>query len=306
MSLVVIGTVAFDSVRTPFGEREEVLGGSATYFSLAASYFTPVRMMAVVGEDFPESHLAALRERGIDTSGVTRVPGATFRWTGEYGDDLNEARTLETKLNVLEQFDPQLPQAYREAGFLFLANIDPVLQLQVRRQMKRPILAAADTMNFWIQGKRSDLLKTLREVDMLVINDAEARMLAEEPSLPKAARRIRGLGPRTVIVKRGEYGVVLFGDGDTFAAPAFPLEEVLDPTGAGDSFAGGMMGFLARSGRVDPATLRQAMICGSVMASFNVEDFSLDRMLRLTPQEVGERFRQFQALTRFETIGEFG
>ncbi len=306
MSLVVIGTVAFDSVKTPFGSREQTLGGSATYFSVAASFFAPVSMVAVVGEDFPALHLAMLQERGIDTRGVVRASGETFRWQGEYGHDLNEARTLATHLNVLETFDPRLPDGCQDARFLFLANIDPVLQLKVRRQVRRPILVAADTMNFWIEGKGEELRRTLAEIDMLVINDAEARMLADEPSLPRAARRIRALGPRTVIVKRGEYGVALFGEGDTFAAPAFPLEDVLDPTGAGDSFAGGMMGYLARAGRVDATSLRQAMICGSVMASFNVEDFSLDRLLRLTRPEVEERFRQFQALTRFEPIGEPG
>ncbi len=306
MSLVVIGTVAFDSVKTPFGSREQTLGGSATYFSVAASFFAPVSMVAVVGEDFPAVHLAMLQERGIDTRGVVRASGETFRWQGEYGHDLNEARTLATHLNVLETFDPRLPDGCQDARFLFLANIDPVLQLKVRRQVRRPILVAADTMNFWIEGKGEELRRTLAEIDMLVINDAEARMLADEPSLPRAARRIRALGPRTVIVKRGEYGVALFGEGDTFAAPAFPLEDVLDPTGAGDSFAGGMMGYLARAGRVDATSLRQAMICGSVMASFNVEDFSLDRLLRLTRPEVEERFRQFQALTRFEPIGEPG
>ncbi len=306
MSLVVIGTVAFDSVKTPFGSREQTLGGSATYFSVAASFFAPVSMVAVVGEDFPAVHLAMLQERGIDTRGVVRASGETFRWQGEYGHDLNEARTLATHLNVLETFDPRLPDGCQDARFLFLANIDPVLQLKVRRQVRRPILVAADTMNFWIEGKGEELRRTLAEIDMLVINDAEARMLADEPSLPRAARRIRALGPRTVIVKRGEYGVALFGEGDTFAAPAFPLEGVLDPTGAGDSFAGGMMGYLARAGRVDATSLRQAMICGSVMASFNVEDFSLDRLLRLTRPEVEERFRQFQALTRFEPIGEPG
>ena len=306
MSLVVIGTVALDSVKTPAGARDEVLGGSATYFAVAASFFTPVRMLAVVGEDFPEQYLHDLSRLDIDTSGILRIPGRTFRWKGEYRQDLNEAHTLETHLNVLEDFDPVLPEAYRQANFLFLANIDPVLQAKVRRQVPGARLTAADTMNFWIEGKRDDLVRTLKDVDLLVINDAEARMLARESSLPRAARIIREMGPESVMVKRGEYGVALFAANDTFAAPAFPVERVLDPTGAGDSFAGGMMGYLAQAGDTDAATVRQAMICGSVMASFNVEDFSMDRLWRLTREEVDQRFQQFQDLTRFEPLSARG
>ncbi len=306
MSLVVIGTVALDSVKTPAGARDEALGGSATYFSVAASFFTSVRMLAVVGEDFPEKHLQDLSRRDIDTSGILRIPGQTFRWKGEYLEDLNEAHTLETHLNVLQDFDPVLPEAYRETDLLFLANIDPVLQAKVRRQVPGARLTAADTMNFWIDGKRDDLVRTLKDVDLLVINDAEARMLAQESSLPRAARIIREMGPQSVIVKRGEYGVALFAANDTFAAPAFPLENVLDPTGAGDSFAGGMMGYLAQAENTDVATVRQAMIYGSVMASFNVEDFSMDRLWRLTREEVDQRFKQFHDLTRFEPLGARG
>jgi len=306
MSLVVIGTVAFDSVKTPHGIREEALGGSATYFAVAASFFTSVRMLAVVGEDFPEDRLAELGRRDIDTSGILRIPGRTFRWKGEYGEDLNEARTLETHLNVLQEFDPVLPDSYRDARLLFLANIDPVLQAKVQSQVKAPDLVAADTMNFWIEGKRDDLVSTLKDVDLLVINDGEARMLAGESSLPKAARKIREMGPRSVIVKRGEYGVALYGPDGIFAAPAFPVEDVFDPTGAGDSFAGGMMGYLARVGEINDTTLRQAMVCGSVMASFNIEDFSMDRMWKLTRSEVDERCRQFQALTRYDLPGTLG
>ena len=235
-----------------------------------------------------------------------RIPGRTFRWKGEYGEDLNEARTLETHLNVLQEFDPVLPESYRDARLLFLANIDPVLQAKVQAQVKAPDLVAADTMNFWIEGKRDDLVSTLKDVDLLVINDGEARMLAGESSLPKAARKIREMGPRAVIVKRGEYGVALYGPDGTFAAPAFPVEDVFDPTGAGDSFAGGMMGYLARVGEINDSTLRQAMVCGSVMASFNIEDFSMDRMWKLTRSEVDERCRQFQALTRYDLPGTLG
>ncbi|MFQ5669753.1 MAG: PfkB family carbohydrate kinase [Acidobacteriota bacterium] len=304
MSLVVIGTVALDSVRTPSGIREEALGGSAIYFSVAASCFTPVKISGVVGEDFPAGIVTDLAARGIDTAGLVRIPGRTFRWKGEYGQDLNEARTLETQLNVLERFDPVLPAGYRESPYLFLANIDPVLQAKVKAQMSGTTLVAADTMNFWIEGKRQELNAVLKDIDLLVINDAEARMLAREPSLPRAARDIRRLGPKAVIVKRGEYGVALFGEEETFAAPAFPLEDVLDPTGAGDSFAGGMMGFLAAGGGLAEGRLRQAMIYGSVMASFCVEQFSVERLLTLSRREVDQRFREFEALTRFEPIGE--
>ena len=306
MSLVVIGTVAFDSVKTPHGIREDALGGSATYFAVAASFFTSVRMLAVVGEDFPEDRLAELGRRDIDTSGILRIPGRTFRWKGEYGEDLNEARTLETHLNVLQEFDPVLPESYKDASLLFLANIDPVLQARVQAQVSSPKLVAADTMNFWIEGKRDELVATLKGVDLLVINDAEARMLAGESSLPKAAGRIREMGPRSIIVKRGEYGVALFGPDGCFAAPAFPVADVFDPTGAGDSFAGGMMGYLARTAEINDATLSQAMICGSVMASFNIEDFSMDRMWSLTAGEIDERCRQFQSLTQFDPPGILG
>ncbi|MFQ5718101.1 MAG: PfkB family carbohydrate kinase [Acidobacteriota bacterium] len=303
MSLLVIGTVAFDSVTTPHGSRESTLGGSATYFAVAASFFTPVSMVAVVGEDFPADILERLGRRGIDTSGVVTVPGKTFRWKGEYGDDLNEARTLETHLNVLEVFKPELSGMQRRADHLFLANIDPVLQKEVQRQVESPHLVAADTMNFWIEGKRAELAATLADVDLLVINDGEARMLAGESSLPRAAVRIRTMGPESVIIKRGEHGVALFTASDTFVAPAFPVENVLDPTGAGDSFAGGMMGYLAHRDRHDPATLRQAIIYGSTLASFNVEDFSMDRLLALTRSEIDARYRAFTALTHFDPIG---
>ena len=302
MSLLVIGTAALDSVRTPFGEREEVLGGSAVYFAVAASFFTSVRLVAAVGEDFPEAHLHLLAGRGIDLSGLRRLPGRTFRWRGEYGYDLNEAHTLDTQLNVLERFDARLTDAEAATPYAFLANIDPVLQQRVRQRMRGARLLAADTMNFWIERQRPDLLAVLHDLDLLIINDAEARMLANQPSLPRAARDILRLGPRALIVKRGEYGVALFGEGGPFAAPALPLEEVADPTGAGDSFAGGLMGHLAASGRHDAATLRQAVIYGSVMASFNVEDFSLSRLLRLTRAEVDERFRHLTALMHFDPI----
>ena len=302
MSLLVVGSVAFDSVKTPFGVAEDVLGGSATYFSTAASYFTDVRLVAVVGEDFPEKHVSFLKSRKIDVSGLQRSSGKTFRWKGEYGFDLNEAKTLETHLNVFEDFSPVVPESHREPDVLFLANIDPVLQREVLHQVKRPGLVACDTMNFWIGGKRDELVKTLAEVDILLINEGEARELAGEPNLVKAAAAIRGLGPKTLIVKRGEYGALMFGEDGVFSAPAFPLESVFDPTGAGDSFAGGFAGYLDNLKNFGPRQLRQAIIFVSVMASFNVEDFSLNRMKSLDYREIEARYKEFRSLTYFEDI----
>jgi sugar/nucleoside kinase (ribokinase family) len=298
--LVVVGSVALDSVTTPFGQVTEALGGSATYFSYAASFFAQVRVVAAVGADFPREHLGLLEQRGVDITALQVVAGKTFRWTGEYGFDLNEARTLDTQLNVFAEFKPVLPAAFKKAGFLFLANIDPELQLDVLRQMEPPHLTALDTMNFWIEGKRGALLRVLAEVDVILINDAEARMLAGEPNLIKAARSIIDLGPRVVVVKRGEYGSLLVADGQFFFAPAYPLESVFDPTGAGDAFAGGFMGYLAQHGTVDSAAVRRAMVLGAVMASFTVEDFSLERLKRLDPKEIEQRFEVFQEMVRFE------
>ncbi len=298
--LLVVGSVALDTVATPFGKVTEVLGGSATYFSYSASFFTNVRLVAVVGEDFPGEHLALLRDRGIDMTGLQRSSGRTFRWVGEYGYDLNEATTIDTQLNVFADFKPRLQAALTETPFLFLANIDPVLQLDVLRQMTRPRLVALDTMNFWIQGKREALVRVLAEVDVLVINDAEARQLAKEPNLIRAARTILSFGPQTVVVKRGEYGAVMVSDGSFFFVPAYPLESVFDPTGAGDTFAGGFMGYIASQGVVDPATVRRAIVFGSVMASFTVEDFSLNRLMRLGQAEIAERYTAFQELVRLD------
>lgn len=301
MSLLVVGSVAFDSVKTPFGEAEEVLGGSATYFATSASYFTDVRMVAVVGEDFPESHLQFLKERGIDADGVERRPGRTFRWRGEYGFHLNEAKTLETQLNVFETFHPKLPASYADSPFVFLANIDPELQLDVLRQVHGPKLVACDTMNYWIEGKRDALLETLKEVDILMINDGEARELASEFNLVKVAKKILALGPKILVIKRGEYGALMFNGQTMFAAPAFPLETIFDPTGAGDSFAGGFMGYLSKNGEVNDVTIRQAVIYGSAMASFNVEAFSLDRIRSLKADDISSRYKEFKALTFFES-----
>ena len=299
MDILVVGSVAFDSVETPFGQGDEVLGGSATYFSTAASFFTGVRLVAVVGEDFPAEHRTFLAGRNIDLSGLQVASGRTFRWKGRYGFDLSEAQTLETHLNVFEGFQPQLPETFRDSEVVFLANIDPELQLEVVRQVRRPRLIACDTMNFWIGGKRDALVRTLAEVDILVINEGETRQLAGEANLVKAARAILALGPKTLVVKRGEYGVLVFTAHSIFSAPAYPLEEVFDPTGAGDTFAGGFIGHLAATGDFSDQGGRRATVFGSVMASFTVEDFSLDRLRRVTWAEIEDRFRKFQALTAF-------
>lgn len=300
MSILVIGSVAFDSVETPFGRGDDVLGGSATYFSTSASFFTGVQLVAVVGEDFPAEPKDFLLSRGVDLDGLQTRPGKTFRWKGRYGYDLNEAQTLETHLNVFETFHPELPTHYRQAEFVFLANIDPELQLEVLQQVERPRLVACDTMNFWIEGKREALIGTLAHVDILVINEAEVRQLAQEPNLVKAAKMVLAMGPKTLVVKRGEYGVLVFSEHSIFSAPAYPLEEVFDPTGAGDTFAGGFMGYLAATSNLSEATIRKATVFGSVMASFTVEDFSLNRLRTLTWDDIAGRFQRFQALTEFE------
>ncbi len=302
MGILAVGSVAFDTVRTPFGEASEVLGGSATYFSVAASFFTDVSLVAVVGEDFPREQVAFLESRSIDLRGLQRRPGRTFRWRGEYGDDLNEARTLETQLNVFGAFEPTLPEAYRDLEVVFLGNIDPEMQHHVLRQVRRPRLVAADTMNFWITGKPDQLRAALKGVDILLINEAETRQLAGEANLVAAARTILTWGPRALVIKRGEYGALLFNDGRWFAAPALPLEQVCDPTGAGDSFAGGFVGSLANTMDFSEVSLRRGIILGSVMASFAVEDFSLGRLRRLTLAEVRARYGEFKRLTHFEDL----
>ncbi len=302
MSLLVVGSMAIDSVKTPFDARDEAVGGSATYFSIAASYFTAVRLVAVVGVDFPEATLEFLKERGVDISGLERRAGKTFRWRGEYGFDLNVAHTLDTQLNVFEQFSPRLPEAFRKTEFVFLANIDPALQAAVLAQTNSSRLVACDTMNFWIEGKREALIETLSMVDIVIINDAEARALSGEANIARAASRIRAFGPKTLVVKQGEYGALLFHENGMFSAPGLPLEEVHDPTGAGDSFAGGFMGYLAATGEMSEAVMRKAVIFGSVMASFNVELFSYDRMKSLSIAEINERYRAFGELAHFERL----
>jgi sugar/nucleoside kinase (ribokinase family) len=294
MGLLVVGSVAFDSVRTPYGEARDVLGGSAVYCSVAASYFTDVRLVGVVGDDFGEEPMSLLRSRGIDLSGLeVRRGGRTFRWSGVYSEDLNDRTTLDTQLNVFESFEPRLRTEDAGASHLFLGNIDPDLQRRVLGRV-RPGFAACDTMNFWIEGKNESLKRLLGSVDGLVINDAEARLLAGELNTVVAARRLLALGLRFLVIKRGEYGAALFSGGHYFAVPAYPVERPADPTGAGDSFAGGFMGHLARVGGRDGRALREAMIYGSVLASFCVEDFSLRRLIAITPREIDERFRELK------------
>lgn len=299
MNILVVGSIALDSIETPFGRVENVLGGSATHFSCAASFFTEVDLVGVVGQDFPQEHLEFLKSRNIDLRGLQVKNGKTFRWKGYYEYDLNQAHTLNTQLNVFEHFHPQLPAEYKEADFVFLANIDPELQMAVLKQMEKPKLVCCDTMNFWIETKQDALIQTIKEVDITLMNDAEARELSKTYSLVDAARKIISWGPTAVIFKKGEHGALMFTDSTHFAAPAFPLEEIKDPTGAGDSFAGGFLGHLAKSNDLSEANIRKAVIYGSVMASFNVEDFSLDRLRTLTRDEIEERYDIFRKITLF-------
>jgi sugar/nucleoside kinase (ribokinase family) len=309
VSILVVGSVAYDTVETPFGKAERVLGGSASFFALAASFFVPVNLVGVVGEDFGEAEVAKLRGRDIDLEGLERAPGKTFHWQGKYSFDLNARETICTELNAFETFKPKIPARYRRSDHVFLGNIDPVLQREVLDQVERPRLVACDTMNFWIEGKPEELRKTLSRVDVLLINDAEARQLSGEWNVVKAARAIRSMGPRILVVKKGEHGVLMFSEGGSFAAPAYPLEEVFDPTGAGDTFAGGFVGYLAaQTGGAGPgdrelgAALRRAVIMGSTLASFCVEAFSVDRLLRLTRPEIDARYQLFKDLTHFERL----
>ncbi|MGZ5473461.1 MAG: PfkB family carbohydrate kinase [Thermoanaerobaculia bacterium] len=301
MPILVVGSVAFDALQTPFGKVDRCIGGSATYFSVAASFFTEVDLVAVVGDDFTEEDAAVFHGRNIDTSGLQRVRGEkTFFWSGEYGYDLNVAKTRDTQLNVFADFAPQLSERQKKADVLFLANIDPELQLDVLRQAERPRLVALDTMNYWITSKHQELERVLREVDLAVINEAEVRQFTGEANLVKGCRQILALGPATLVVKRGEYGVLMITREAIFAAPAYPLENVFDPTGAGDTFAGGFLGYLASRREVHDKELRRAIIFGSVLASFTVEKFSLDRLREINLRDVHERYADFRALTHFE------
>jgi sugar/nucleoside kinase (ribokinase family) len=308
MAITVVGSVAYDSIETPAGRRERCLGGAATYFSLSASFFTDVRVIAVVGEDFGAEQEDVLLKRNIDTRGIERAAGKSFFWEGSYMDNLNEAKTHKTDLNVFASFEPKIPEAYRDSDFLFLANIDPVLQRRVREAMPGVKLVAGDTMNYWIKDHKPALLQVLKGLDILLINDTEARMLAANDNLVQAARAVMAMGPSSLIVKHGEYGATLFhkappntdGAEKTFRAPALPLEEVVDPTGAGDSFAGGFFGYLASQPEVTPAAYRNAMFYGSVMGSFAVERFGTERLQMLSRNEIDARFRLFRELTHLD------
>jgi sugar/nucleoside kinase (ribokinase family) len=299
MSIVVVGSVALDSVETPFGKVDEALGGSATYFSLAARHFHPVQLVGVVGADFPAEHVGLLASGGVDLAGLAVEEGETFRWAGRYDFDLNNCQTLDTRLNVFASFQPRLPDSYRDAGVVFLANIHPGLQLDVLKQVRRPWLTAMDTMNFWIGGQRDLVAEVMRSVDVVIVNEAELRQYAGTSSLHVAARQVLALGPKALVVKKGEYGAAVYGDGLYFVAPAYPLDEVRDPTGAGDSFAGGFLGYLARAGEATLPTLRRALVYGSVVASYTVEDFSVRRLVCLTPEEIACRYRRFREFTEF-------
>lgn len=300
MKLLVVGSIALDTVETPFGKEENILGGSASYFSLAASMFTDVCAVAVVGGDFPEEHLELFRSKGISLDGVTREAGQTFKWEGKYGYDLGDPETLGTHLNVFENFKPSIPENYRDIEYVFLANIDPELQLSVLNQMKSPKLVACDTMNYWIENKPEALREVLKHVDILMLNDSETRILAKEPRITHAARTVLGLGPKVLIVKRGEYGALMFSKEGIFWTPSYPLEEVIDPTGAGDSFAGGFMGYVAGHGIADHPGYKTAVVFGSVIASFTVENFSVRRIEQLKRSEVDKRFTAFLRLTRLD------
>jgi len=300
MSILVVGSVALDTVETPFGRADDALGGSATFFSAAASLFGPVQLVGVVGDDYPLQALSFLAERGVDLAGLEQAKGESFRWSGVYSFDLNSRETLETRLGVFADFEPKIPEGFRDAEWVFLGNIDPELQLRVLDQVHTPKFVACDTMNLWIDIKRDRLLELLKRVDMLLVNDGEARQLSGDHNLSRAARWIMDRGPRYLIIKKGEHGAVLFTPHSTFFAPGFPLEEVFDPTGAGDAFAGGFMGHLAQCGRVDDGDLRRAVIYGSVLGSYAVERFSVERFKDLTADEIEDRVRAFREMTVFE------
>jgi sugar/nucleoside kinase (ribokinase family) len=307
MSIVAVGSVAFDTIASPSGKVNDVLGGAATYFALAASYFTDVRVVAIVGEDFTQEHENILKKRGVDTRGIEHAKGKTFRWGGQYHDNLNEAKTDFTDLNVFQNFLPHIPPHYQDSQFLFLANIQPELQAAVRREMKTVRLTGGDTMNYWINNARKQLVETLKLVDVLLINDTEAKSLASETNLPRAALKVLAMGPQALVIKHGEYGATIFfregayGIGrHPFRAPALPIEEVKDPTGAGDSFAGGFMGYIASQGNLSREVLKRALFYGGVMGSFAVERFGTERLQSLTREEIDARFQIFRELTHLE------
>ena len=299
MSILVVGSVALDSIRTPFGNKREILGGSATFFSISASFFDKVNIIATVGEDFPKKYLQLLKERNIGTGGIAVNRGKTFRWEGRYEYDMNVAHTLATHLNVFKDFSPEIPDSLKRSRVLFLANIDPDLQDKVLRQMSSTQLIACDSMNHWIASKKRSLERFLHKVDIFLLNDAEARQFTGEANIFKAAKAIVAKGPKSVVIKKGEHGVIYYSKRSHFIAPAYPLETVYDPTGAGDTFAGGVIGYLSRAGRITDNILRKSMVTGSIMASFAVEDFSVNRLLKISRSDVNKRYAEFKKLTRF-------
>ena len=300
MTVLVVGSVALDSVETPFGKAENVIGGSATFFAASASLLTKVQVVGIVGSDFPIEKLERLTARGVDLAGLEHAKGESFRWRGRYRHDLSSAETLETKLGVFSHFSPKIPEPFRDTPFVFLGNIDPRLQLEVLRQVRTPKLVACDTMNFWIESRRSDLLKLLKKVDLVTLNDGEARQLTEETNLVKAAKWIMAQGPKHVIIKKGEHGAFMFNATSIFFAPAYPLESVFDPTGAGDSFAGGFFGYLSRTNDISEGNMRRAVVCGCAMGSFAVERFSVDRFFEITEDDLNKRIDEFRRLVAFE------
>jgi sugar/nucleoside kinase (ribokinase family) len=305
MSILVVGSVALDTVETPFGRADRVLGGSANYFAAAASLFVPVQVVGVVGDDYPMDRMDFLVERGVDLSGIEQAAGESFFWKGRYHYDLNSRDTIWTRLGVFADFHPHIPDAFRDARVVFLGNIDPVLQLDVLEQVRKPELVACDTMNYWIEGSRDALLRLLKRVQILLVNDAEIRQLADEPNLLKAARWVQARGPRYVVVKKGEHGAILYGPDWIFFAPGYPLEEVFDPTGAGDAFAGGFLGSLAGDGEPEREAFRRAMVYGSAAGSYAVERFSIDRFRDLEPLEIARRVHEFREMTSFEHAFEY-
>ena len=299
MGILVVGSIALDTIETPYGSARDILGGSATYFSYAASFFDKVSIVGVVGQDFPEEHIKLLHSRNIDTDGLRVIEGKTFRWVGSYKDDMNTAETHSTCLNVFETFEPIIPEKYRDLDVVFLANIDPDVQIGVLSQVNKPKFTVCDTMNLWINTKKASLTKLLKMVDIVVMNDAEARMFADTPNLIQAGRHILEKGPKYIVIKKGENGALMMSRQFSFSVPGFPIENVKDPTGAGDTFAGGFVGYLAKSARLEKASLKKAVVYGSVMASFNVEDFSLERMKSLDEKEIEDRYLDFVNLTNF-------
>lgn len=296
-SIVTVGSLAFDTISTPSGTVEKALGGSANYFSLSAAHFAPIQMVGVVGQDFPKNHLELLASRGVDIQGVQVVPGETFHWQGEYKDDLNQAITHVTALNVFEHFDPKLPESYVNADYVFLGNIAPELQLHVLDQVRKPKMIALDSMNFWISGARARLLDVLKRIDLLIINDGEAKLLGDSNNLIVAMERVIGMGPKALVVKRGEHGSIVLAQNEFFAAPALPLRRIVDPTGAGDTFAGGLVGYLAKmDAGLDKTSLHKGVLFGTVMASFTVEDFSIRRLQEVTMNEITDRYKKLQQL----------